>query len=211
MPRPDIIRRPRVCIVCEGYEEEAYIKALIAKEVWPHYRFRIVNAKGSGNVTACFQNEVSADSCEVVLLFCDTDKRPFDEYLAIKRRLHAILGPKANLETLLIYANPCSMQIILLHFGDRAVSLHTQSKRVNTEIIEKLTGIASYKAEQKGQIDAICSRITRANYLIMKARAAAINHPDDVPGSSNFRRFIDNFEGTSEEWLKNANKTTLGN
>ena len=106
MRKPDINHRPRVCIVCEGYEEEAYVNALIDKGLWPHYRFKVVNAKGAGNVTARFQNEVSADSCEAVLVFCDTDRRPFDEYLAIKGRLRAMLGQKARFENLVIYANP---------------------------------------------------------------------------------------------------------
>ena len=209
MRKPDINHRPRVCIVCEGYEEEAYVNALIDKGLWPHYRFKVVNAKGAGNVTARFQNEVSADSCEAVLMFCDTDRRPFDEYVAIKGRLRAMLGQKARLENLVIYANPCSMQVILLHFGSEPVSLKTQSKHVNADIIEQLTGVAGYKAHQEGQIDTICGKITRANYAIMKERAAAINNPDDVPGSSNFIVFAERFEGEDDNWLKDA-RTTIG-
>ena len=91
-----------------------------------------------------------------------------------------MLGQKARFENLVIYANPCSMQVILLHFGSEPVSLKTQSKHVNADIIEQLTGVAGYKAHQEGQIDTICGKITRANYAVMKERAATINNPDDV-------------------------------
>ena len=115
-----------------------------------------------------------------------------------------MLGQKAMLSELLIFANPCSMQIILLHFGEEPVSLKTQSKRVNAKIIEKLTGVAGYKAEQRGQIDAICGKVTRANYAIMKERALAINLPDDTPGSTNFSVFLGHFEDESDEWIMTA-------
>ena len=208
MPKPEINRRPRICLVCEGYEEEAYINALIGKGLWCNYRFKVVNAKGAGNVTARFQNEIIADTCDAVLMFCDTDKNPFDEYLAIKSRLRAILGQKSKIENLIIYANPCSMQIILLHFGEKPVLLKTQSKHVNADIIEKLTGVSGYKAGREGQIDTICGKITRDNYALMKKRATAINRPDTVPGSSNFSTFIKYFEEQNDNWLKNTRAVT---
>jgi len=208
MPKPEINRRPRICLVCEGYEEEAYINALIGKGLWCNYRFKVVNAKGAGNVTARFQNEIIADTCDAVLMFCDTDKNPFDEYLAIKSRLRAILGQKSKIENLIIYANPCSMQIILLHFGEKPVLLKTQSKHVNADIIEKLTGVSGYKAGREGQIDTICEKITRDNYALMKKRATAINRPDTVPGSSNFSTFIKYFEEQNDNWLKNTRAVT---
>jgi len=208
MPKPEINRRPRICLVCEGYEEEAYINALIGKGLWCNYRFKVVNAKGAGNVTARFQNEIIADTCDAVLMFCDTDKKPFDEYLAIKSRLRAILGQKSKIENLIIYANPCSMQIILLHFGEKPVLLKTQSKHVNADIIEKLTGVSGYKAGREGQIDTICGKITRDNYALMKKRATAINRPDTVPGSSNFSTFIKYFEEQNDNWLKNTRAVT---
>ena len=201
MGRPNIICKHRISIVCEGAEEEFYIRKLISKDLWTDYAFRIVNAKGAGNVTACYQNEVNADLSEAVLIFCDTDRKPHDEYVKIKRKLYDILGDDADLKAFLIFANPCSMQIILLHFGESAISLATQSKHVNAKIIEKLTGISGYKAHQETQIKAICDKINRQNYELMKARAAMLPQSEDTPGSSNFHLFLQYFEQSDVAWI----------
>ena len=206
MGKPDIIYKHRISIVCEGAEEELYIKKLISKSLWDNYFFRIVNAKGAGNVAACYQNEINIDSSEGVLVFCDTDRSPHREYELIKERLLQIIGKgKVNLDSFLIFANPCSMQIILLHFGEEAVSLKTQSKHVNADIIEKFTGIANYKAQEE-QIIAICNQINRQNYQLMKSRAAMLAQSDKVPGSSNFHRFLEYFEHDDISWIANIKK-----
>ncbi len=206
MARPDIICKHRISIVCEGDEEELYIKKLISKSLWNHYSFRVVNAKGAGNVAACYQNEVNIDSSEAVLVFCDTDRNPHQEYKLIKEKLFNIIGDnKADLGCFLIFANPCSMQIILLHFGTEAISLKTQSKHVNADIIEKLTGVAKYKAQEE-QINAICNQINRQNYELMKSRAEKLPQSDDEPGSSNFHKFLAYFENDDISWIKNIQK-----
>ena len=98
-----------------------------------------------------------------------------------------------------IYANPCSMQIILLHFA--VVSLKTQGKKTNARLIEELTGIKGYKANQEEHIKAICAKINRQSYLDMKERVATINRPDNVPGSTNFIEFLQRFESDKPEWI----------
>lgn len=107
-----------------------------------------------------------------------------------------------------IYANPCSMQVILLHFA--VVSLKTQGKKSNAKLIEELTGVKGYKANQAEHIMAICSKINRQSYFVMKERVANINLPDNVPGSSNFIDFLQRFESETPEWLAKIHKLLDG-
>lgn len=71
------------------------------------------------------------------MIFCDTDKLPYREYSLIKQKINGMLAKQKAAEKLIIFANPCTMQIILLHFGD--VSLKNQGKKTNASIIEKWT------------------------------------------------------------------------
>ena len=109
-----------------------------------------------------FQNEFQNDRYEIILVLCDTDKGPYREYRQIK-------------EKLIIFANPCTMQIILQHFGD--VRLINQGKKTNSAEIEHLTGVIGYDAHEE-QILELCRRITRSNYPDMRERSEAINNPD---------------------------------
>ena len=98
-----------------------------------------------------------------------------------------------------IYANPCSMQIILLHFS--VVSLKTQGKKTNAKLIEQLTDVKGYKANQEEHIKAICSKINRQSYFDMKKRVADINMPDTIPGSTNIIKFLQRFASETPDWI----------
>ena len=78
------------------------------------------------------------------------------------------------------------MQVILLHFAE--VKLKSQSKKTNSRIIEKLTGITNYKAkaEQREQIVAL---INNRNYLDMLERAKILSKNDKDTSSTNFDIF----------------------
>ena len=137
-----------------------------------------------------FQNEFQNDRYEIILVLCDTDKEPYREYRQIK-------------EKLIIFANPCTMQIILSHFGD--VSLKTQSKHANAGEIEKWTGVKDYDAHED-QIKMICSKIFRRSYAAMKQRVAAINFSDTTLCSTNFSVFLERFENEDTKWISAIQK-----
>ena len=144
------------------------------------------------------------DNYAAVLIFCDTDKYPFKEYTLIKQKLREFFNIRTlTLNKMVIFANPCSMQIILSHFAD--VELKTQAKKTNAPLINGLTGVANYKASQK-QINIICSKITRTSYYQMKERIKSINVDDTITPSTNLITFLDYFENTDEEWIKAINK-----
>lgn len=189
-----------LCIICEGYEEEIYVKHLLGKNVWSRiYDFTVINAKGEGNIPARYQFEINKDAYELVMVFCDTDRRPYTQYLGVKEKISAMHEAENAASQVVIYANPCSMQIILLHFA--VVSLKAQGKKTNATLIEKLTGVKSYKANQEDHVKAICDKINRQSYFEMKKRVADINRPDTVPGSTNFIEFLQCFESETSEWI----------
>ena len=195
---PELHQKHKVCVICEGYEEKAYIDRLLDLNIWNHYDIIAINAKGAPNIPARFQDAFQNNNYEIVLVFCDTDKSSSRTYLPIKTKINAFLGKRKAAEKLIIFANPCTMQIILSHFGD--VSLTSQSKRVNAPIIEQLTGVKDYDAKDD-QVKAICSKISRRNYGDMKTRVELINCADDITPSTNFIVFLNHFESENAKWI----------
>ena len=201
---PNINSKHRIRVICEGYEDEAYFKRLMGFDVWDKtYQFFPVNAKGASNIPARFQADYQNNAYEIILIFCDTDKAPYREYKQVKDKINKFLNKQKASEKLIMFANPCTMQIILSHFGD--VSLKNQGKKTNADIIEQLTGVKNYDAHDD-QIEAICSMIFRRTYSEMKERIRAINLPDTTSCSTNFIVFLDRFENNDVKWISTINK-----
>ena len=201
---PPVRRKHRICVICEGHEDYQYFGRLIALKLWDDsYSFTPINAKSASNIPARFQNEYQNDRYEIILVFCDTDKEPYREYAQIKGKINAFLGKRKAADKLIIFANPCTMQIILLHFGE--VSLRNQGKKTNSAEIERLTGIPEYDAHED-QIQELCRRITRYNYPDMKERTEAISYPDTIPGSTNISIFLNWFEKADDQWIIDIRK-----
>ena len=57
MARPPLLpAKHSLCIICEGYEEEIYVRHLLDKKLWNSiYDFTVINAKGEGNIPARYQ------------------------------------------------------------------------------------------------------------------------------------------------------------
>ena len=78
----------KICIVCEGNEEYKYLNRLIDLKVWSNsYKITLVNAEGNGNIPARYQDLYQNGSYEIVLIFCDTEKKPNEQYKDIKRKM----------------------------------------------------------------------------------------------------------------------------
>lgn len=200
---PPIRKGHSICIICEGFEEFAYLQRLLELNVWHDvYRIKLVNAKGESKIFPKYQDIFSNNYHEVVLLFCDTDKAPYREYHSLKKKINEYHDKKNASGKMIIFANPCSMQIILLHFKE--ILLSTQGKKTNSNVIFDLTGVKDYDAHEE-QIKAICNGLTRVNYEEMKRRAALIDHSDATSGSTNIARFIGFFENDSVKWMNDIN------
>ena len=200
--------RNRVIIICEGQEDEGYIKHLISLKVWNNdvYDFKTENAKGAGNIVSRYESVVSNESeSSVVLIFCDTDKPPHEGFMGIRNKLREIYGGDSAFNRVVIYANPCTMRIVLAHLMTKS-KLKTQRKSQNARIIESLTNVKDYKASKK-QISEICKKITAENYYIMKENIKTEEEKKyDISGSTNFFAFLERFEGNDTSWIEKINK-----
>ena len=202
--RPTFLSKHKVCVICEGLEEFLYFNRLLELNLWSTvYHFTPINAKGESNVFARFQDAYNNDNYEIVIIFCDTDKRPSEEYLKLKAKVNNFFDMRDAAQKLILWANPCSMQIILSHFGN--VALSTQAKKTNAPIIEALTGVKDYDGHEK-QVKSICNQIHRSSYGEMKERLRKEQYNDEETGSSNVVYFVELFERDDIDWIKDINR-----
>lgn len=204
MAKPPISYRHRVCVICEGLEDIEYFNRLLQLNVWCMniYEFILINAKSASNIFARYQDAYNNDAYEVILVFCDTDKAPYREYSQIKNKINGFHAKSEATDKVVIFANPCTMQIVLSHFGD--VDLKNQGKKTNGKIIEKLTGIEGYDAHAE-QVRELCSKIFKRSYPKMRERVKMMDNGDEVSGSTNFIRFLEKFENKDFSWIKDIN------
>lgn len=192
-----------ICIVCEGYEEKDYIEALQRTGCFStKYDFTLINAKSINNIVPQYQAKYQLDSYYLVLIFCDTDKGPSEKYKEVKRKINEFHG-KDVAEDIIIFGNPCTMQIILSHFAE--IKLTSQSKHVNAKYIEKIIGIKNYDATDD-QRKELFSQIKRDNYTKMKENVEKLSTKDNDTSSTNILKFVSNFESDDIKWIKEINK-----
>ena len=193
----------KICIICEGYEELDYIEALKNKAVFSSkYDFITVNAKSINTIIARYQEKFQSDSYSLVLIFCDTDKGPSEKYKEIKQKINEFHEADVA-DDIIIFGNPCTMQIILSHFAE--IKLTSQSKSVNAKYIKELTGIQNYKATDK-QRKELFSKIKRENYDVMKENVKNLSTNDEELSSTNILKFIEKFESDDDSWIDEINE-----
>lgn len=197
------IKGRKICIICEGDEEKDYINALLNKKVFSEkYCFSDpINAKSINNIYNRYTDRYQSNSYDLVLIFCDTDKGPSEKYKEIKQRINDFHGIDIA-DDIIIFGNPCTMQIILSHFKD--IKLTSQSKHVNAKYIEELAGIKGYDATEE-QRKNLFSKIKRNNYEIMKENIKKLSTNDEDTSSTNFLKFIENFENDDDSWIDEIN------
>lgn len=205
---PDFPFRDKVCVICEGNEEYDYLERLKNLGVWNvQYEVSLDNAGGNGNIPARYQDRYQNGSFEVVLVFCDTEKKPYEQYSDIKKKINTFHGVDGAAEEVIIYGNPCTMQIILAHWDD--VRLKTAAKKINAPIIEKLTGVTDYRG-RADQREEIMRKVTAENYKDMYARVRELPSDDEVVGSSNFERLLDYLSADDDSWMARINSVLEG-
>ena len=201
---PQIFTGSKICIICEGDEEYEYLEKLLSLDVWSkEYLFQLENAEGNGNIPARYQDKFQNSSCDLVLVFCDTDKKPYEQYVDIKRKINEFHGVENAADQIIIYGNPCTMQIIIEHWAD--VVLGSHKKKKNAPIISKLTGIEGYKG-RADQRKNLFSQITRENYQEMRERIKNMSSDDTIEGSTNFGKFIEYFSTDDNGWIQIINR-----
>ena len=200
---PKFFDNHKICIICEGNEEYEYLDRLIALKVWSgQYDISLINAGGNGNIPARYQDRYQNGSYEIVPVFCDTEKKPHEQYVDIKRKINEFHGIDHAADEVIIFGNPCTMQIISKHWADE--NLKSPAKAVNAPFIQKYTGVKNYKGRMD-QIKKVMEYITAENYADMCRRMKALKTDDSVSGSSNFGRFIKLFESDDSGWIDEIN------
>lgn len=201
---PEIFSGSRICIICEGDEEYEYLEKLISLDVWSEeYCFVLENAEGNGNIPARYQDKYQNGAYDLVLIFCDTDRKPYEQYVDIKQKINEFHGIENAADQIIIFGNPCTMQIIIEHWDD--VMLSSNSKKKNAPVIFDLTGVQGYRG-RKEQRRELFSRITKENYQEMRERIMELSADDTVEGSTNFGRFLDYFSSDNDEWIQVINR-----
>lgn len=192
----------KICIICEGYEEKDYIDKLVEIAVFSNkYNIVTVNAKSINTIVSRYQDRYRSNSDDVVLVFCDTDKLPSDKYKEIKTKINSFHDTEIA-DDIVIFGNPCTMQIILSHFSE--VKLTSQSKSVNSKYIEEFIGIKNYKATENQRRE-LFSSIKRSNYKIMKENLRKLSSDENISASTNIIKFLDKFESDDYNWIDEIN------
>lgn len=205
---PSNLAKTKICIVCEGDEEYEYLDKLKKLDVWSEeYDIVLENADGNGNIPAIYQNKYQNGSYELVLVFCDTDKKPYEQYSDIKYKIDEFHGVDGASDRVVIYGNPCTMQIIILHWLD--VVLKSPAKKVNAPIIEACIGVCNYKA-RADQREQLFACVDNENYEDMLERVKKLPDDDIIPGSSNFGRFMDYLSSDDDSWIAEINEVLEG-
>lgn len=162
----------------------------------------MVNAGGNGNIPARYQDRYQNGADELVLVFCDTEKKPHEQYEDIKRKINEFHGVDNAADEVIMFGNPCTMQIISKHWTDE--NLKSPAKPVNAPLIKKYTGVENYKG-RADQIQKVMEHVTVKNYKDMSRRVKKLETIDTITGGSNFGRFIELFEGGDVGWIYEIN------
>ena len=195
--------KQKICVICEGNEEYAYLDRLKSLDVWNEkYEIFLDNAGGNGNIPARYQDRYQNGTYELVLIFCDTEKKPHEQYVDIKRKINEFHGVDRAADAVIIFGNPCTMQIIIEHWSD--CNLKSPAKSVNAPLIKEFTGVENYKG-RADQIETIMKYITVGNYADMRCRIEELETIDTVTGSSNFGMFMKMFESEESGWIDEIN------
>lgn len=200
---PNISDKHKICIICEGNEEYKYLERLNCLHVWNDiYDISLVNAEGNGNIPARYQDRYQNGAYEVVLVFCDTEKKPYEQYEDIKRKINEFHGVDNAADEVVIFGNPCTMQIVSKHWTDEIIK--RPAKATNAPLIEKYTGVKGYKG-RVDQIDKVMESIGVDNYNDMKERICKMPQDDHVDGSSNFSKLLEKLETSDDQWMNRIN------
>lgn len=194
----------RICIVCEGEEEFDYLSRLNELGVWSSkYIITLINAASLTSIPARYQWAYNSDNYDIVFAFCDTELEPYEQFSLVKEKIKKLFGNRKAAENVIFFANPCTMQIMLLHFD--FVELTSNSKVINKHLIEKYTGVKEYRAREKQRED-FMKFITAENYKAMKENIAMLESDPTKINSTNFLQLLNYLESDDTKWVKALKK-----
>lgn len=202
---PPLKDNKKIYIICEGSEEYDYLNRLKLLHVWSDvYDITLRDAKGNGNLYPIYQNVYQKGNYDLVVIVCDTEKKPHEQFNDICCKVNSLHACELASQHVVMFTNPCTMQVILLHW-DTSVRLQTPSKRRSATYIEKYTGIQDYSAKEF-QRTQLVSNITKESYRNMMNGAKQLGMDAALINSTNLHVFFAQLEQPDTNWIDEINK-----
>ena len=202
---PPLKDNKKIYIICEGSEEYDYLNQLKLLHVWSDvYDITLRDAKGNGNLYPIYQNVYQKGNYDLVVIVCDTEKKPHEQFNDICCKVNSLHACELASQHVVMFTNPCTMQVILLHW-DTSVRLQTPSKRRSASYIEKYTGIQDYSAKESQRIQLV-SNITKHSYRKMMNGAKQLGMDAALINSTNLHVFFAQLEQPDTTWIDEINK-----
>ena len=202
---PPLKDNKKIYIICEGSEEYDYLNQLKLLNVWSDvYDITLRDAKGNGNLYPIYQNVYQKGNYDLVVIVCDTEKKPHEQFNDICCKVNSLHACELASQHVVMFTNPCTMQVILLHW-DTSVRLQTPSKRRSATYIEKYTGIQDYSAKES-QRTQLFSNITKDSYRTMMNGAKQLGTDAALINSTNLHVFFTQLEQSDTNWIDEINK-----
>lgn len=202
---PPLKDNKKIYIICEGSEEYDYLNQLKILNVWSDvYDITLRDAKGNGNLYPIYQNVYQKGNYDLVVIVCDTEKKPHEQFNDICCKVNSLHACELASQHVVMFTNPCTMQVILLHW-DTSVRLQTPSKRRSATYIEKYTGIQDYSAKES-QRTQLVSNITKESYRNMMNGAKQLGMDAALINSTNLHVFFAQLEQPNTNWIDEINK-----
>ena len=202
---PPLKDNKKVYIICEGSEEYDYLNQLKLLNVWSDvYDITLRDAKGNGNLYPIYQDVYQKGNYDLVVIVCDTEKKPHEQFNDICCKVNSLHACEFASQHVVMFTNPCTMQVILLHW-DTSVRLQTSSKRRSASYIEAYTGIQDYSAKESQRIQ-LFSNITKDSYRIMMTGAKQLGMDAALIDSTNLHVFFTKLEQSDTNWIDEINK-----
>ena len=202
---PPLKDNKKIYIICEGSEEYDYLNQLKLLNVWSDvYDITLRDAKGNGNLYPIYQNVYQKGNYDLVVIVCDTEKKPHEQFNDICCKVNSLHACELASQHVVMFTNPCTMQVILLHW-DTSVRLQTPSKRRSATYIEKYTGIQDYAAKES-QRTQLVSNITKESYRNMMNGAKQLGMDAALINSTNLHVIFTQLEQPDTNWIDEINK-----
>lgn len=202
---PPLKDNKKVYIICEGSEEYDYLNQLKLLNVWSDvYDITLRDAKGNGNLYPIYQDVYQKGNYDLVVIVCDTEKKPHEQFNDICCKVNSLHACEFASQHVVMFTNPCTMQVILLHW-DTSVRLQTSSKWRSASYIEAYTGIQDYSAKESQRIQ-LFSNITKDSYRIMMTGAKQLGMDAALINSTNLHVFFTKLEQSDTNWIDEINK-----
>ena len=81
-----MINKPKILIICEGYEETEYLEYIKKLNVWDNYDIDLINAESNGSLFSLYQYHYQNDNYDLVLMMADTDRPTYDSFLLVLKK-----------------------------------------------------------------------------------------------------------------------------